>query len=76
MNEFYKYLINLAANKIESLTNDENFLQNNRLLSHLIDETVFFEKELNEGFLFSVFCLINFINKKKKMNVQMNFFSL
>lgn len=51
MDEFLQFLVKLSTNKIKSLIKDENFVQNRRLLSHLIDETVFFEKELEEGIL-------------------------
>lgn len=47
--EFLNYLVKCAAKKVATMVRDENFVQNRRLLSHLIDETVIFEKELQEG---------------------------
>lgn len=46
---FINYLLKLACDKISMIISDENFIQNRRFLSHLIDETVLFEKEILEG---------------------------
>lgn len=53
MDEFLQFVVKLAAIKIKSLIKDEAFVYDRRLLSHLIDETVFFEKELFEGKILS-----------------------
>uniref|UniRef100_A0A914CCS2 Metallo-beta-lactamase domain-containing protein n=1 Tax=Acrobeloides nanus TaxID=290746 RepID=A0A914CCS2_9BILA len=48
--EFQCYLMNLAIQKLQSLIAQETILQDKRLLSHLIDETVIFEKEMLEAY--------------------------
>ena len=41
-------MVELAAEKVRALLSDKHFLEDKRLFSHLIDETVLFEKELQE----------------------------
>ena len=48
-NLFIGYLVKLASKKVKNLIGQDAFVQDRRLLSHLIDETVLFEKELQEG---------------------------
>uniref|UniRef100_A0A915CQK8 RAD50-interacting protein 1 n=1 Tax=Ditylenchus dipsaci TaxID=166011 RepID=A0A915CQK8_9BILA len=43
----------LASKKVKSLIRQNNFVQDRRLLSHLIDETVVFEKEMHETYEYS-----------------------
>lgn len=50
--EFIESLVMLAAEKVRSLISKESFLNDDKLLSHLIDETVLFEKELSEVYLY------------------------
>ncbi|KAI1718891.1 RINT-1 / TIP-1 family domain-containing protein [Ditylenchus destructor] len=45
---FIQYIVDLAAKKVKSLVKQSNFVQDRRMLSHLIDETVIFEKEITE----------------------------
>lgn len=52
-NIFLDYLIDLACAKVTKMLSESNFASDRRLLSHLIDETVLFEKEVLDGkFLF------------------------
>ena len=50
--EFIESLVDLAASKIRDLISSEAFVNDKRMLSHLIDETVIFEKELQEVYLY------------------------
>uniref|UniRef100_A0A7E4VC17 RAD50-interacting protein 1 n=1 Tax=Panagrellus redivivus TaxID=6233 RepID=A0A7E4VC17_PANRE len=50
--EFVEALVDLGARKVRTLIADEAFIADYRLLSHLIDETVMFEKELNETYMY------------------------
>uniref|UniRef100_A0AC35GT27 RAD50-interacting protein 1 n=1 Tax=Panagrolaimus sp. PS1159 TaxID=55785 RepID=A0AC35GT27_9BILA len=51
--EFIESLVTLAAGKVRDLISSEEFVIDKRLLSHLIDETVIFEKELQEIYMYS-----------------------
>lgn len=46
---FLEHLMSLATHKIRSLIEEESFVTDRRLLSHLIDETVIFEREFIDG---------------------------
>ena len=50
--EFIENLVLLATKKVDSLISNETFVDDDKLLSHLIDETVLFEKELSEVYLY------------------------
>ncbi|KAI1730313.1 RINT-1 / TIP-1 family domain-containing protein [Ditylenchus destructor] len=51
---FIQYIVDLAAKKVKSLVKHSKFVQDRRLLSHLIDETVIFEKEIRELYDYGV----------------------
>uniref|UniRef100_A0AC34FBH7 RAD50-interacting protein 1 n=1 Tax=Panagrolaimus sp. ES5 TaxID=591445 RepID=A0AC34FBH7_9BILA len=51
--EFIESLVTLASGKVRDLISSEQFVNDKRLLSHLIDETVIFEKELQEVYMYS-----------------------
>ena len=47
---FLQHLMQLAALKVRDLLRNDQFVQDRRQLSHLIDECVLFEKEMQENY--------------------------
>uniref|UniRef100_A0AC34RHG4 RAD50-interacting protein 1 n=1 Tax=Panagrolaimus sp. JU765 TaxID=591449 RepID=A0AC34RHG4_9BILA len=50
--EFIESLVRLASEKVHLMLSKPKFVNDYRLLSHLVDETVIFEKELSDVYLY------------------------